>query len=449
MNRVFRLPRGGLYLNSQKDSVKDLPIRNAVLPPIAVVPMVQPDGNEVSCLVNVGDFVPEGGLIGKGKGKHSLHIHAPIPGTVRDIRRIPLPKGIEASAVFIELGGEFDRLGKKEVVYPWRSLSHRELKTLLIEKGIADGSFPLDGPVELLLINGMELEPYVCSRYRILVERFDAILEGIRILQKLLDPARTLVVLEDRAQQAQKSFWTSLSKEQMQDKEGGSGKEIELVQLEGKYPAGDAEQLVRIFFHQNVEPGRSLVEMGVTVVEVDTTLSVYEGVALRKPLMERIITVGGKAIKRPANLKVRIGTPIIDIITECGGLVHPPLKVVCGGPFRGFGIFDLRTPVTRDISGILFLTKDEIHSSARTPCINCGKCIEVCPEGLHPAKLFKLIDHGYFREALDDSLMRCTECGCCSFVCPARIPLVQGFQVGKLHAAKLLHANSSKDQSHG
>jgi len=411
--------------------------------------MVQPDGNDATCLVHVGDFVQEGVLIGKGKGKHSLHIHAPIPGTVQDIRNIPLPRGIEAPAVFIELGGEFDRLGKKEVVYPWRSLSHRELKTLLIEKGVVDGNFPLDGPIELLIINGMELEPYLCSEYRILMERSDAILEGVRILQKLLDPARTLVVFEDKAEDVQASLEASLGNEQREVKEGGSGKEIELVLLEGKYPAGDTEQLVNIFFHQKVTPKKSFGEMGVMVVDVATTLAVYEGVALRKPLMERIITVSGKAIKRPANLKVRIGTPIMDIIEECGGLTQTPVKVVCGGPFRGLGIFDLRTPVTREMSGILFLTKTEIHPGVRTSCINCGKCIEVCPEGLHPARLFKWIDHGYYREALEDSLLGCTECGCCAFVCPSRIPLVQGFQVGKIHVAKLLSTKSNKDQPNG
>ena len=450
MNRILRLPKGGLSLQPQKDFLKGLPIRNAVLPPLAIVPLVQSDGNEVTCLVGVGDTVQEGELIGKGKGKYSLHIHAPIPGTVREIRKIPLPRGIEAPAVCIELGGAFDRLGKKEAIYPWKGLSHRELKNLCIEKGIVEEYFTLDGPIELLIINGMEFEPYLCGEYRLLLERSDAILEGIRILQKLLDPARTLMVLKDQDLQAQRSFKSSLAKEREQGKEGLIGKEIELVLVEGKYPAGDTEQLVKLFFHQKVSPGRSLGEMGVAVVNVATTLGVYEGVALRKPLIERIITVSGQAIKRPANLKVRIGTPILDIVEECGGLVQIPMKVVCGGPFRGFGIFDLRTPVTRDMSGILFLTKDEIHPGVRTSCINCGKCIDVCPEGLHPAKLFKWIDHGYFQEALEDSLLDCTECGCCAFVCPSRIPLVQGFQVGKYHALRLLNEKSGhKDQPNG
>ena len=450
MNRILRLPKGGLSLHSYKDFLMGLPIRNAVLPPLAIVPLVQPDGNEVDCLVSVGDNVQEGALIGKGKGKHSLHIHAPIPGTVQDIRKIPLPRGIEAPAVCIELGGEFDRLGKKEAIYPWKGLSHRELKNLLIIKGIAEGDFILDGPIELLLINGMELEPYLCGTYRLLLERSDMILEGIRILQKLIDPNRTLLVLEDKALPAHHSFKTSLANEQLQGKEGLIGKDIELALVEGKYPAGDVEQLVKLFFHQKVSPGRSLGEMGVAVVNVATTLGVYEAVALRKPLMERVITVSGKAIKRPSNLKVRIGTPILDIVEECGGLSQIPMKVVCGGPFRGFGIFDLRTPVTRDMSGILFFTKDEIHPGVRTSCVNCGKCIDVCPEGLHPAKLFKWIDHGYFQEALEDSLLDCTECGCCAFICPSRIPLVQGFQVGKLHALRLLNAKSShKDQPNG
>ncbi|GAB4366127.1 MAG: electron transport complex subunit RsxC [Spirochaetales bacterium] len=448
MNRIIRLPRGGLFLPSRKDNLRHSPVRNASLPPLAIVPLVRADGQEISPLVQVGDKVHEGMPIGKGKGTYSSYIHAPIPGTVWDIRKIPLPIGIEAMAVFIELGGAFDRLGKKDVVFPWNGIPHRELKNQLMEKGVLDPDFPMDGPIEILIINGMELEPYLSATYRILVERSNEILQGVRILQKLLEPDRTIVVLEATASEAQAALKGALQFEPVQ-REGENDRGIDLVSVEGKYPVDSKDQLIRIFSHRHSMPGNPGASPDIVVVDVSTTFAVYEGVALRKPWMERVITIGGNAIRHPANLKVRIGTPIVDLIEECGGLVESPVKVVSGGPLRGSGVFDLRTPVTKDTSGILFLSREEIHSGVQTPCINCGKCIQVCPEGLHPAKLFKWIDHGLFEKALEESLLNCTECGCCAFVCPSRIPLVQGLQVGKYHMDGKMNEKGRKETSRG
>ncbi|MFQ3619954.1 MAG: RnfABCDGE type electron transport complex subunit C [Spirochaetales bacterium] len=424
MKQVYRLPRGGLYLSNLKDSLKDLPITNAALPPLAIVSMVQQGSEEATCLVNIGDEVKEGMLIGKGKGKYGASVHSSIPGIVRQIYSIPLPGGSVSPAVCIELGGEFDRLGKKEIPAAWQALPYRDLQNLIAEKGVTDSSLRREGDLSHLIINGIESEPYLCSEYRLLIEKPAAIIEGIRILQKILAPKRTIVVLEEMDQQELSSKASPPSLHTLSEQEA-----IQIAYVEKKYPIGDAHQLKKIFKSEDSSND-------ILVISLTTVHAVYEAVVLRKPFVERTLTIGGQAIRKPGNLKVRIGTPIIDLVEECGGFRKPPMKVVCGGPFRGKGIYDLRTPVTKETSAVLFLTEEEIQQNRRTPCINCGRCIEVCPEGLNPSRLFKCIDRGLYKEALADSLMKCTECGCCAYICPARIPLVQGLQMGKYWGLK-------------
>jgi len=169
---------------------------------------------------------------------------------------------------------------------------------------------------------------------------------------------------------------------------------------------------------------------------VGTIFAIYEAVTFGKPLIERVVTVSGGALKNPANLKTRIGTPIGDLIEDCGGFIETPAKIVVGGPMMGFTASDLDTPVTKGTSGILALTKKETRARADTQCLNCGRCIEACPMGLTPTLLYKQIDHGLFAEALESGLMDCKECGCCGFVCPAHLHLVQAMKLGKYMAKK-------------
>jgi electron transport complex protein RnfC len=440
MKHVVRLPAGGLFVQTRKEDIMDLPIRNAAVPPVAVVPMVQHEGEPSDCLVKVGDAVSEGMLIGKAKGPSGINIHSPIPGTVREIRTIPLHRGIESLAVVIDLGGEFDRLGKKVHMYPWKNLTRKELISLIADQGIV-GMGGLGIPtrkkiasmegkaLEALIINGIESEPYLCSDYRVMVEKSPEVIEGINILQKILEPKRTILSVGRNRVKAWESLSTAL--QEVPEK----AESVELVLMEEKFPVGDETQLAKALLKKKVTIGNPLIDFGVLVLNVSTVFAVYEGVVLRKPVMERVVTLAGKALAQPANLKVRIGTPILGLVEECGGFQVEPEKIICGGPFRGKGIFDLRTPLTKDITGVLFLTQEEIRAARRTACLNCGRCITVCPVGLNPSRLFKWIDHGNFKEAIQEGLGDCIECGCCAFVCPARIPLVQGLETGKHFAA--------------
>ncbi len=420
-------PPGRKYLTDKKEII------NAVIPGLFVVPMSQHLGSPSQCLVEVGDKVTEGMLIGKSSGFISSNIHSPVPGTVKEIKEIYLPNGMLSQAVCIELEGEFDRLGKEQTPVDWSSLSKEELLGIIAESGVVGlggATFPANvkfmvpkgKKAEYLVINGVECEPYLTADHRLMLERADRIIEGIKIIAKIVEPEKLAIGIEVNKPDAIESMIEAAAK---------AGMDLDVVPLKVKYPQGDEKQLLKAVTGREVPSGALPIEIGCVVSNVGSVHAVYEAVVLNKPLVERVITVTGGAIKEPKNLKARIGTPISSLIEECGGFSEVPEKVVVGGPMMGFTIYDLDTPITKGTSGILALTSKEVKNASRTPCISCGRCVNACPMGLNPTTLFKFIDHGEYDEASDLGLMDCKECGSCGFVCPARIPLIQGMRLGK------------------
>ncbi len=420
-------PPGRKYLTDRKEII------NAVIPGTFVVPMSQHLGAPSECLVSVGDKVSEGMLIGKSSGFISSNIHSPVPGTVKEIKDIYLPNGMLSKAVVIELEGEFDRLGKEQDAEDWKSFSQEDLLGIIAESGIVGlggATFPANvkfmipkgKKAEFLVINGVECEPYLTADHRLMLERADMILEGIRIIAAIVKPERIAIGIEINKPDAIEAMVKAAEKASFP---------LEVVPLKIKYPQGDEKQLLKAVTGREVPSGALPIEIGCVVSNVGTVHAVYEAVVLKKPLIERVLTVTGGGIKEPKNLKARIGTPISSLIEECGGFSEVPEKVVVGGPMMGFTIYDLDTPVTKGTSGILALTSKEVKNAARTSCISCGRCVNACPMGLNPTTLFKFIDHGEYDEAEQIGLMDCKECGSCGFICPARIPLIQGMRLGK------------------
>ncbi len=433
MKGLKTFSRGGVHPPGRKFLTDKKEIKNAVIPNISIVPFSQHLGSPSECLVQVGDKVTEGMLIGKSTGFISSNIHSPVPGTVKEIKNIYLPNGMLSSAVSIELEGEFERLGKEQKSREWHELSKEALIGIIAENGIVGlggATFPVNVKLsipkgkkaEYLVINGVECEPYLTADHRLMVERADKIIEGIKILKKVVEPEKIAIGIEINKPDVIESMKKAAEKADFS---------LNIVPLKVKYPQGDEKQLLKAITGREVPSGALPLEIGCVVSNVGTVHAVYEAVVFAKPLIERVLTVTGGAVKNPQNLKVRIGTPISSLIEECGGFTEVPEKIVIGGPMMGFTIYDLNTPVTKGTSGILALTSKEIHNAARTPCISCGRCIESCPMGLNPTTLFKLIDHGEYDEASDIGLMDCKECGSCGFVCPARIPLIQGMRLGK------------------
>ena len=427
---------GGVHPHDFKSFTNEVPIRNAPIPPEAVIPLQQHMGAPAECLVEAGDTVREGMLIGKAPGVFSANVHASIPGKVKEIRDIYLATGMPSKAVVVEFEGEFERGGNGPV--PWQDKEPKELLDLIREQGIVGmggATFPTPikfttregSPVEYFVVNGVECEPFLTADHRLMLEKTEGILEGIEIVRRILSPRSVLIGVEENKPDA-----IEVLREEIARRSG----DIEVVVLKTRYPQGDEKQLLKALTGREVPSGGLPLDIGAVVSNVGTVYAIYEAVAQGKPLIERIVTVTGPALKNPANFKVRIGTPVGNLLEECGGFASRPGKIVAGGPMMGFALADPGVPVVKGTSGILALSERQARPALQTPCIGCGRCVATCPFGLSPTTLYKWIEHREYQEAMKAGLMDCKECGCCGYVCPAHIPLIQGMKLGKLMARK-------------
>ncbi len=434
MNYVKTFPKGGVHPKDNKLRTHGMQISRAHVPAEAVIPMHQHAGTAAECMVKTGDAVREGMLIGRSTGLFSSNVHSSIPGIVSRISDIYLPNGVVSKAVHVDLQGEFAMSGKETQKIDWRPMSAQALLEKIAEMGVVGlggGTFPThakyscvsDRRIEYLVINGVECEPYITGDHRLMVEKADEIAEGIEIIRKILSPTCVMIGIEENKPDAI---------ERMQRAVSGFKQEIEVVALKVKYPQGDEKMLLKSVTGREVPTGKLPIEIGAMVSNVGSVYAVFEAVAYGKPLIERIVTITGSAIRNPANLKVRIGTKIGELIEDCGGFAVPPARIVAGGPMTGFAIHDMDTPVTKGTNAIVALSKGETNRAKETTCIQCGKCVRVCPVGLSPTALYKCIEHLLYSDAADDGLFDCRECGCCGYVCPAHIPLVQAMKLGKL-----------------
>ncbi len=432
MKSLATFPRG-IHPPGGKGLTESEEIRTAALPPVAVIPLSQHIGAPAECLVQPGDTVKEEDLIGKASGFVSANIHSSIPGTVSEIKEIYLPNGMKSKAVTIELSGEFSRLGKESVKEDWRAMEKDVIKSRIMDRGIVGMggatfpthvkmSLPEGKSCEYFIINAVECEPFLTSDHKLMLTQTDEILEGIEIIRKLLSPEKVIIGIE-----ANKMDAARLLEEYIRKK----GLDIEVAPLKVKYPQGAEKSLIKAITGREVPSGKLPLEVGVINANVGTCFAIYEAVVYNKPLVERLVTVSGSAVKNPGVFKVRVGTPIRSLIEECGGFIEEPEKIISGGPMMGFAFFDLDTPVTKGTSGVVALTAKDVKKSRITPCLSCGKCVAACPMGLNPTKLYKYLDFEMVEEASAERLMDCVECGSCAYVCPAHLPIVQMFRVGK------------------
>jgi electron transport complex protein RnfC len=338
----------------------------------------------------------------------------------------------------VEFEGEFGRSGREPAAGAWESSTAEELLNVVREMGIVGlggATFPTPikysvregSRVEYFVVNGVECEPFLTADHRLMLEKSEEILVGAAIVARLLSPRQVLIGIEENKPDAIAA---------MQRASVATGLGYPVIPLKLKYPQGDEKQLLRALIGREVPSGGLPLDIGAVVSNVGTVFAIYEAVALGKPLIERIVTVSGQALDSPANFKVRVGTPIANLIEECGGFSAPPGKIVAGGPMMGFAMSELGVPVTKGVSGVLALPQELTRPAKQTPCISCGRCIAHCPLGLSPTTLFKWIDHQQYEQALAEGLMDCKECGCCGYVCPARLPLVQSMKLGKIMARK-------------
>ncbi len=438
MRNTRTFPVGGVHPYDYKSLTNRIPIKNAPVPAEPIIPMHQHMGGPAECVVQEGDEVREGMLIGKASGAFSANIHSPVPGTVKEIREIYLPTGVKSKAVVVEFKGEFDRSGKSRELKNWKNTGASDLLGHIRQQGIVGlggATFPTPlkyiiregSAVEYFVANGVECEPFLTADHRLMLEKTDEVLTGIEIIRKIITPEHVLIGVEENKPDAIAVLEQAIGEREL---------DIEVVPLEVKYPQGDEKQLIKSLIDREVPSGGLPLDIGAVVSNVGTIHAIYEAVVLNKPLYERVVTVSGSIVKSPANLKVRLGTMVGDLIEECGGFTETPVKLVCGGPMMGFALMGMDTPVTKGVSGVIALSRKEFRGAAETACLECGRCIRACPFGLSATTLYKWIEHGEYAEALAEGLLDCKECGCCSYVCPARIPLVQGMKLGKLMSRK-------------
>ncbi len=428
MSHLLTFRYGGLVLEDKRSWPVFVPIANAFLPTQALVLLKQHQGRASRCVVRVGDLVREGALIGKADEGGAAAIHAPVPGIVKDIRPVRVSAGGPCSAVEILLQGNFDRLGKREERYIWTSMSRTDMIQTLRERGVVEMDEPGRPIVDMLasrksppilLLNCIESEPYLRTENAVLHECLKAVLEGLAILNRLLEPARTIVALEPHQEK-------ELGEERLRVLSGIEAP-VELIRARQKYPQDLPNQLLAA-----INGGRKKQGIGeLFIIRPSTALAIYEAIVLAKPVIERFVTIAGGSIKHPAVLKARIGTPIGDLVEECGGFLGQPEKILLGGPLRGQPVHDLDAPLTKQTGAVLALTSEETNRSSKVACIRCGRCADVCPERLLPVEIYRRLDKNRTEDAHAIGLSSCTLCGACGYSCPSRLALVEAFATGQ------------------
>lgn len=424
--------KGGIHPHDKKELSVEKPIVGSSPPERVIIPLSQHLGAPCSPIVTVNQEVKKGEMIGEAGGFVSAPVHASVSGRVIAIGEFPNAMGRFIKSIVIENDGkeEWAPLADSPM---YINLSADQLKDRIKEAGIVGmggAAFPavvkLSPPkekhIDTVILNGSECEPYLTGDFRLMLERPKEVIEGLKILMKILDIRRGFVGIEDNKPAAVEALKKAIIGE----------KDIEVLALRTKYPEGAEKMLIRVITGRAVPPKGLPMDVGVVVHNVATAYAVYEAARYGKPLIERVMTVTGEGIREPKNLKVKVGTLISHLIQDCGGLKDERVKIISGGPMMGFAIPSLDVPVTKGTSGIVvFAEREVVHSEEFKPCIRCGRCIEACPMGLMPSVLSIYSEKGFYEGAKDNNLFDCFECGSCAFVCPSKRPIVQLIRVAK------------------
>lgn len=428
--KVWKLP-GGVHPPENKQQSLTGPITPAVLPKELIFPLGMHIGAPAEPLVQVGDTVLKGQMIAKPKGFVSTAIHASTSGTVKAIEPRPIvhASGMTANAIVIEPDGH-DKWRDRNPLDDYTTLNKNDLLELINNAGIAGmggAGFPsrvklaTDKTIDELIINGTECEPYITADDILMQEKADEIVEGIKILQYLVNPKETLVGIEDNKPLAIKAMQIATE-----------GTDIQVVVFPTKYPSGGEKQLIQILTGKEVKSGGLPADLGIVCQNIGTVQAIYRAVTFDEPLISRITTLTGKALSEPQNKEVLIGTPFDDVLAAAGFTSKKSERIIAGGPMMGFTVESTAVPVVKTTNCIIAPDKKELPTPPPAQaCIRCGMCAEACPASLLPQQLY------WFAQAKDQEglkahhIMDCIECGACSYVCPSNIPLVQYYRASK------------------
>ncbi|MDD4663055.1 MAG: electron transport complex subunit RsxC [Caldisericia bacterium] len=427
---------GGIHLKDNKECTRDLPIELFKDPEVAVILMSQHLGKPAKPIVQAGDKVKIGQLIGEAQGDFSSNIHASISGEVIKVTPASHPVSIEDMAVTIQNDHQSEwyqvlNTKKENVLF-----SREELLEIIKKNGIVGmggATFPTHiklnpkNPVDTLIINGAECEPFLTCDFRLMMEQSDALLNGIKVILKILPVKQVIIGIEENKKEAIKQLKSLIEKTDF-------SAQVRVETLKEKYPQGAEKNLIFALTKRTVQIGKLPFDIGVVVQNVATVIAIFEAVYFKKPLIDRVLTVTGYGIKEPKNLRVKIGTPVQELITFCQGNTENPGKVIFGGPMMGIAIRSLETPIMKGTSGVLVLNGNIPYQENQ--CIRCGKCVENCPAGLMPVKITESAKIGEYVQYEKLFVSSCIECGVCSYNCPAAIPLLNYIRLAKAELMK-------------
>ena len=423
--------KGGVHPYEGKELAKDQPIVEVLPKGDLVYPLSQHIGAPATPVVAVGDKVLKGQKIAEAGGFVSSPIYASASGTVKAIEPHRVAVGDMVNSIVIENDGAFE-----EVEYTpcedLTALSKEEIVNKVKEAGVVGmggAGFPTHvklspkepEKIEYVIANCAECEPYLTADYRRMLENPEELIGGMKIILQLFDHAKGVLGIEDNKPDCIEKL-TELVKDEPR---------IEVCPLQTKYPQGGERQLIYAVTGRAINSKMLPADAGCIVDNVETIIAVYRAVKLGRPVTNRISTITGDAIANPGNFLYSIGTSYAELVEAAGGFKTQPEKIISGGPMMGFAMFSLDIPTTKTSSSLLCLSKDEVSKVEPSACINCGRCVEACPEQLIPSRLAKFSNNGLAEAFESWHGLECVECGSCSFVCPARRQLAQSIKTMK------------------
>jgi electron transport complex protein RnfC len=439
-------PIGGVHPPENKLTA-NIPIEYLPVPETVVIPVSQHIGSPAIPVVNKGDKVKAGQLLASAKGFISSNIHSSVSGKISRIDLAIDNTGFKQTSVFIDVEGDewIETIDRTDKIIREVTLSPEEIVKKCLDSGIVGlggatfpshvkMTIPTGKKCEILIINGVECEPYLTSDHRLMLEKGEGIMIGTTIIMKALNVNRAVIGIENNKPDAIANMQKLAT--------GFSG--ITVSPLKVKYPQGAEKQLIKALIKREVPSGKLPLDLGAVVHNVGTAYAIYEAVQKNKPLFERVVTVTGKNLKKPGNYMVRTGMLISKLIEAAGGMPDDTGKIINGGPMMGKAIASTDVPVVKGISGIILVPAAESVRKVIKPCIRCGKCITVCPVNLEPYLLMTLSEKSLFERAEKERITDCMECGSCSFTCPADRPLLDYIRLGKSYVIKMARERNLK-----
>ncbi len=432
-SKMKTFPLGGIHPDKHKIT-SQTPIKDAGLPETVYIPVKQHIGAPAKILVNKGDKVKVGTLLADSDGIVSSDVHSSVSGEVLKVEAIEGEFGYLENMITIRVEGDefepsIDRSADiiKEIPYTQDEIIQKIREGGIVGMGGAGYPTPIKTTVpegkkiDILILNGIECEPYLTADDRLMVEHAEEIIIGAKIINKALGIQNAVIAIDENKPEAIK-IMQKLTKSYV-------GVNVQV--LKTKYPPGAEKQLIKAIAGREVPNGKLPADVGCIVQNVGTVFAVYEAVQKNKPLFERIVTVSGDKCSMPGNFRTRIGTPAAFLLEKCGGIPEDTAQVVFGGPMMGTSAVNIQAPVTKLTSGLLLLSESISRKGEEEQCIRCGKCVAACPMGLEPFAIARYARQNMFNEVKPLHVLDCIECGCCAYICPARIPLLDYCKLAK------------------